>query len=315
MKGAGRESAPCWRDVEMRSVLQRVNNGESLVADGAMGTMLQGLAGGTASPCLEAVNLTNPDVLAEIARCYLEAGADIIQTNTFGASPLKLAAHGLDEQAEEINRCAVEAVKRAVGESAYVSGSCGPCGRLLKPLGDAGVDEVRGSFRRQMTALADAGVDVICIETMTDLTEAVLAIEAAKEAAPGLPVMATMTFDLTRRGFFTMMGVSVERAAGGLRDAGANIVGSNCGNGIVNMIEVAKLFRSCTDLPIIIQSNAGLPEMKGEEVIYSETPEFMAEKAGTLVEIGVAIIGGCCGTTPDHIRALRRMVDSRRNQP
>ena len=299
----------------MRSILERVNNGEVLVADGAMGTMLQKHAADFAGPCPEAINLTQPDILEEIARGYLEAGADIVQTNTFGASPLKLAAHGLDVQADEINRRAVEAVRKAVGEKAYVSGSCGPCGRLLRPLGDAEPEEVRDSFARQMTALVGAGVDVICVETMTDLAEAVLAVEAAMEVGPELPVMATMTFDSTPRGFFTIMGVSVERAAGGLRDAGADIVGSNCGNGIVNMIEVAKLFRKCTELPIIIQSNAGLPEMKGEELVYSETPEFMAEKARTLVEIGVSIIGGCCGTTPKHIRALRTMIESRRAQP
>lgn len=272
---------------------------------------MQQCAAEFSGPCPEAMNLERLEILEEIARRYLEAGADIIQTNTFGASPLKLAPHGLDVRAEEINRRAAEAVRNVVGGDVYVSGSCGPCGRLLKPLGDVEADEVRESFTQQMKALTEAGVDVICVETMTDLAEAAVAVEAAKSVAPEVPVMATMTFDPTPRGFFTMMGVSVEKAAEGLKAAGADIVGSNCGNGIVGMIEVARQFRDCTDLPVIIQSNAGLPEMKGEELVYSETPEFMAEKAQALVDMGVSIIGGCCGTTPDHIRALRKMVDSR----
>ncbi|UCD74363.1 MAG: homocysteine S-methyltransferase family protein [Phycisphaerales bacterium] len=302
----------------MESILERLRAGETLLGDGAMGTMLQQCAPGGIGTCPEAINLERPELLEEIARRYLDAGAELIETNTFGASPLKLAAHGLENKTEEINRRAVEAVRTAVGGEvggrAYVSGSCGPCGRMLKPYGDADPELVREGFVTQMRALADAGVDVICIETMTDLAEAVLALQAAKEAAPGIPVIATMTFDLTARGFFTMMGVSVEKAAAGLQEAGADVVGSNCGNGIEKMIEVARLFRQCTDLPIIIQSNAGLPEMKDGELVYSETPEFMADKAGALVDIGVSIIGGCCGTTPDHIRALKKMIDSRGDQ-
>ena len=150
---------------------------------------------------------------------------------------------------------------------------------------------------------------MVCIETMTDLTEAVLAIQAVRSVSPALPVCATMTFDSTPRGFFTVMGVSIGQAAEGLAGAGADIIGSNCGNGIENMVKIATEFRTHTGLPIIIQSNAGLPQMSGATLVYSETPGFMADKCRELLAIGVDIIGGCCGTTPDHIAAIRSVVD------
>ena len=292
----------------MTGLVERLEAGEVLVADGAMGTMLQqkGLAPGQ---CPESFNLTCPEVLEQVAAQYRQAGADIVQTNTFGGSPLKLAAYGLADQTEEINQAAVRAVRGAVGDCVFVSGSCGPCGRMLKPYGDADPDEVYESFRRQMTALIEAGVDAVCVETMIDPAEASLAVKAAKDVSPALPVMATMTFDATPKGFFTIMGTSVERAAAELRQAGADVVGSNCGNGIENMVEIARAFRASSGRPVIIQSNAGLPKLEGDRPVYSETPAFMADRARELVALGVSIIGGCCGTTPEHIRALRRMVD------
>jgi 5-methyltetrahydrofolate--homocysteine methyltransferase len=292
----------------MNDLLGRLAAGEVLVADGALGTMLmeRGLAPGE---CPESVNLARPAVLEEIAGLYLEAGAQIIQTNTFGGSPAKLALYGLEAQADAINHAAVAAARRAVGERAYVSGSCGPSGRLLKPYGDAEPGEIYASFLRQARALVAAGVDLICVETMTDLAEAVLAIRAAKCAAGAIPVAATMTFDRTPRGFFTVMGVDVPRAAAGLAEAGADIVGSNCGNGIENMVAIARGFGERTRLPILIQSNAGLPEREGDRVVYKETPPIMAARVPELIRAGVAIIGGCCGTTPAHIRAIREAVD------
>ena len=292
----------------MTGLVERLEAGEVLVADGAMGTMLQqkGLAPGQ---CPESFNLTCPEVLEQVAAQYRQAGADIVQTNTFGGSPLKLAAYGLADQTEQVNQAAVRAVRGTVGDSAFVSGSCGPCGRMLKPYGDADPDEVYESFRRQIAALIEAGVDAVCVETMIDPAEASLAIKAAKDISPALPVMATMTFDATPKGFFTIMGTSVERAAAELRRAGADVVGSNCGNGIENMVEIARAFRASSGRPVIIQSNAGLPKLEGDRPVYSETPAFMADRARELVALGVSIIGGCCGTTPEHIRALRRMVD------
>jgi 5-methyltetrahydrofolate--homocysteine methyltransferase len=293
--------------VIMQPFLERVRSGPVVIADGAMGSFLMehGLKPGE---CPEALNLSRPELLRDIASLYLEAGAEVVQTNTFGGSALKLAAYRLDGRTEEINSGAVEAVRDAVDGRAYVSGSCGPCGQTLRPYGDADPDDVRDSFRRQMEALITAGVDVLCVETMTDLSEATLAIEAARSVSADIPMMATMTFDATPRGFYTIMGVDVTGAARGLVDAGADLVGSNCGNGIENMIEIAREFRACTGAPMLIQSNAGLPQMVDGQVVYTETPEFMAERAVKLAELGVEVIGGCCGTTPEHIRALRKRL-------
>jgi 5-methyltetrahydrofolate--homocysteine methyltransferase len=180
---------------------------------------------------------------------------------------------------------------------------------LLEPYGDVTRDALYRSFRRQMAALIAAGVDAICVETMTDLTEATLAIRAAKDVAPDLPVLATMTFDPTPRGYFTIMGVSVAAAAEGLAQAGADVIGSNCGNGVEHMVAIAREFRRHTALPLLIQPNAGLPRMVGDATVYDETPAFMADQARGLIAAGVAIIGGCCGTTPAHIAALRGLVD------
>jgi len=258
--------------------------------------------------CPEFINLSRTDILEEVAKLYLDAGAEIVQTNTFGGSPLKLSDYSLEVRTEEINRAAVEAVKRVVKGNAYVSASCGPSGKMLKPYGTVEVQELYDNFYRQLSELIEAGADIICVETMTDFQEAVQAIKAAKAIKPSIPVMATMTFDNKPRGFFTMMGVTVEKAARGLAEAGADIVGSNCGNGIENMIKIAREFKKFTLLPLIIQSNAGLPEICDGHTVYPETPEFMAEKSKELLDVGVSVIGGCCGTTPDHIRAIRAAV-------
>jgi 5-methyltetrahydrofolate--homocysteine methyltransferase len=287
--------------------MDRLAAGEVLVGDGAVGTLLmaRGLETGA---CPESWNLTQPEVQLEIAREYLEAGAMLVQTNTFGGSPLKLSQYGLADRTEEINEAAVRSVQAAVRDRAYVCGSCGPCGKTLQPYGEADPEEVAVGFARQLAALIRAGVDVICVETMTDLREAGLAIKAAKSLAPEVPVLATMTFDETPRGFFTVMGVDVPAAVRGLREAGADVVGSNCGNGCRNMVKIAREFREQSDLPLIIQSNAGLPELVGGEVVYPETPEFMAACAKEMVSAGVGIVGGCCGTTPAHIAAIRKAI-------
>jgi 5-methyltetrahydrofolate--homocysteine methyltransferase len=291
----------------MEPLLDRLRGGRTVVADGAWGTQLmeRGLAVGQ---CPESFNLDRPEALAEIAERYLDAGAEILTTNTFGGSPLKLRDYGLDGETERINRSAVEALRAVAGERAYVSGSVGPTGKLLEPYGDTSRDAVYSAFARQIDSLANAGADLICVETMIDLGEARAAIQAAKNVAPELPVVAAMTFDPTPRGFFTVMGVDIPTAVAGLLGEGADVVGSNCGHGSETMVEVARGFTQSTDRPVIIQSNAGLPENRGGQVVYPETPEIMARRVEQLVELGVAIVGGCCGTTPDHIRAFSRCV-------
>ncbi|MFH0981651.1 MAG: homocysteine S-methyltransferase family protein [Planctomycetota bacterium] len=293
----------------MRPLLERIKQREVLVADGAMGTLLlqRGLKPGE---CPESFNLTRPEVLEEIAGLYFAAGADILQTNTFGASPLKLAQYGLETRMDEINRRAVHAVRKIAGNRAYVVACIGPSGRMLKPYGDAEPEEVYRSYLQQLEVLTGDGVDGVFLETMTDLAEAALAVKAAKQVSPAVPVSATMTFDATPRGFYTIMGVTIAEAAAGLQEAGADLVGSNCGNGIAHMIEIARVFRRCTDLPLTIQSNAGLPEIKDDMPVYAETPDYMADQARELLTLGVSVIGGCCGTTPEHTRALRKLVDT-----
>ena len=291
----------------MSSFLDRLTQGEIFVADGAMGSMLmsRGLEAGKPP---ESFNLSQPEVLREIARLYFQAGAEIIQTNTFGGSPLKLASYSLEEKTEEINRNAVRAVKEEIGQKAYISASCGPSGKILKPYGDTEPEALYDNFHRQLEAVISEGVDIVCVETMTDIQEAVLAVSAARAISADIPVMATMTFDSTSRGFFTIMGVNIPQAIEKLTEAGADIVGSNCGNGIEKMILIAREFRRSTRLPLLIQSNAGLPELRNNIPCYPETPDFMAEKSRELVKAGVSVIGGCCGTTPDHIRSIRRAI-------
>ena len=293
----------------MMSLLERIKENKTLLADGAMGTMLfqKGLEQGTAS---ESINLTRPKILEEIAVAYKEAGSDILLTNTFGGSPLKLKMAGLDDQTEEINKAAIEAVRRACGDTSYIAASVGPSGKMLKPYGDVEPEVMKENFKRQISALAHAKVDAICIETMTDIHEAIIAVKAAKEIAGDIPIICTMTFDAKKKGFKTIMGVSIEQACKELVDAGADIIGSNCGNGIENMLKIATEFKQHSEVQLIFQANAGLPETVAGKLVYKETPEMMAQAAKKIVDLGVAIIGGCCGTSPDHIKAFRHMLDN-----
>lgn len=287
---------------------ERLAGGDVLVSDGAMGTQLfaWGLKVGA---CTEAWNLERPELLEKVARLYAEAGADIVHTNSFGANPITLAGYGLQDRCEEINLAAVSLARAGAGEGVIVSASIGPTGRTLLPLGDLEPERAAEAYRRQAAAMAEGGVDAFSVETMTDLNEARLAVEACREVAPQLPVMATMTFDRAHRGWLTIMGVDPAEAAAGLAEAGADVVGSNCGNGAEAMVEVARALREATDLPLLIQPNAGLPVLEKGVMVYRETPEFMAGHARRLLDLGVGIIGGCCGTTPAHIRALRDLVD------
>jgi len=293
----------------MEPILAQLTAGKRFIADGAMGSILLDRAADIIKgKCPELLNLSRPDILTDIARLYLDAGANIIHANTFGGSPLKLADSGLDSDTEAINQAGVIAVRKATADKAYVSASCGPSGKMLKPYGVVSKDEMFDSFSRQMQALITAGTDIICVETMTDIEEARIAVRAAREISTSIPVVATMTFDQTPRGFYTIMGVSIEHAARELEQAGANIIGSNCGNGIDKMVLIARQYREHSSLPLIIQSNAGLPVQGVDGVEYPETPQFMAEQSRELIDAGVSIIGGCCGTTPEHIRHIARTV-------
>lgn len=293
----------------MLNILDRLKRGDVIVGDGAFGTMLmqRGLKQGDPP---ETINLAAPQILEEISALYLEAGAEIVTTNSFGGSSLRLQHFSLENDMERINRAAVEAARRAVGDRAYVSGSVGPTAKMLKPFGDTDPEEIFESFRAQIGVLISSGIDIVCIETMTDVAEAELAVKAARAISTEIPVMATVTFDKSAKGFRTLMGTSIRETAERLAAAGADIVGSNCGNGSEIMLQIAREYMQYSALPVAIQSNAGLPVQSNEKLVYPETPEFAAEKAAEMVKLGVRIIGGCCGTGPEHIRAIRRVVDA-----
>jgi len=279
-----------------------------LVADGAWGTQLadKGLQAGDVP---ERWNLDRPHEVQAIAASYFEAGADIVLTNTFGGSIFKLAKAGLADSVVEINRRGVELSRAAASGDGLVFASVGPTGEFMAPLGTVTESEMIACFAAQVTALVNGGADGIVIETMTDLGEALAALRAAQENSD-VPVVACLTFDRGPAGFATMMGVDPAQAAEQLEAAGASAVGSNCGTGIENMVEVARLMRSATGLPLWIKPNAGLPELVDGQTVYRETPEQMAEQVPALVSAGARIVGGCCGTTPEHIRLIAKKCRS-----
>ncbi len=287
-----------------------------LVGDGAWGTRLQerGLEPGE---CPELWNVTQPREVRRVAEEYLAAGSDLILTNTFGGSPLMLRRHGLEERTEELNaagaRLSLEAAA-AAGGRALVAASVGPTGELPAPLGTFSEAELEEAYRRQMRALLRAGVRLLCVETMIDLTEACCAVRAAKAAARELglavEVMATLTYGPTPGGYRTAMGVDIPQTVEGLTRAGADALGSNCGNGIEQMLPIAAAFRALTALPLLVQANAGLPVLEGGRTVFRQGPEDMARHVPALVRAGASILGGCCGTGPAHIVALRKAVDA-----
>jgi len=291
-------------------------NRRVLLCDGAMGTELQA-AGLEPGACGEAWNLDRPDAVLAIHASYVEAGADCLITNSFGGCRLTLARHGLGDRVREINEQAVALARRALGiRPGFVLGDLGPFGGLLAPLGEAEPERVRAAFLEQAEALVGAGVDAIIIETQTSLAELDLAITAARAAGAPEVVIASLAYDLTRDGkeLRTMMGVDPAQAAAGARDA--DVLGINCGTRIDARAAARAIttYRDLTGLPTMAQINAGQPELVGDTIVYRETPEGMAEQIPELLAAGVAILGGCCGTTPAHIRAFRRMLD-RSEQP
>ena len=282
--------------------MERLQSGRLLISDGATGTFLQqhGLEPGG---CPEEFNASHPGVVREMARRYFEAGSDMVLTNSFGGSVFMQRKYGYGDRVAEFNRLAAEHARSQAPEGCYVVGSIGPTGEFLEPLGPVSDSEMYGAFVEQVKALEAGGADGVVVETMTAVEEAALAVRAVRENT-GLVVMATMVFDKGPRGFFTMMGVTPERAVHTMQSAGAHVVGSNCGNGIDNMVDIARRMRAETDGLLLIHSNAGIPAMRAGEIIYPETPEYMAERFKELADLGVNIIGGCCGTGPEHIRAL-----------
>ena len=288
----------------MNTLLKELLARAPLITDGALGTQLQA-RGLTTGECPDAWNLSHPDRVEEVARAYVEAGSDIILTNTFRANRLALEAYGLADQVEGINRAGVELARRAAAGRATVFASIGPSGKMLV-MGDVSEEDLRRAFSEQARALAKAGADGIVIETMTDLAEAKLAVAAARET--GLPVAASMVFDSGREKDRTMTGVTPEQAAAELAAAGADVIGANCGLGIVGYVPICQRLHAATDRPIWIKPNAGLPEMVEGRVVYQTTPQEFAASVPALLEAGASFVGGCCGTAPEFIRAVKDCV-------
>jgi 5-methyltetrahydrofolate--homocysteine methyltransferase len=284
----------------MHPTIAKLTSTGPVVTDGAWGTQLQqrGLPVGA---CPDAWNLAQPKKVEEVARAYVEAGSRVILTNTFGANRFILARHGLADKVAEINRAGVEISLRSAASRAKVFASVGPSGVMLM-MGQVSENELKAAFAEQARAIAQAGADGIVIETMSDPAEAALATAAAHET--GLPVVACMTFDSGARKDRTMMGATPEQAAEQLSAAGADVIGSNCGQGIAGMVEVCRRLHAATDRPIWIKANAGLPENVDGKTVYRQTPAEFAAYVPQLVEAGASFIGGCCGATPEFIRAV-----------
>src|SRR6478672_9514508 len=298
----------------MKIPLKEAIQQRPLLGDGAMGTQLM-IAGLEQGACGEEWNLAHPERVLAIQRRYAEAGSDCILTNTFGGSRIMLNRHGNADNVVAINTAGVDIVREAfksVGREGYVIGDIGPFGGLMEPYGEFSEQQVRDAFNEQAKALVDGGADAIIIETQTSLEELAIGIEAAKNA--GAPcIIGSMAYDVTLDGetFRTMMGVDPERAAEFMVDSGAHIVALNCGTGMdmPRARDAVLRYKEATSLPIMAQPNAGQPKLVEMKIYYDESPEHMVQGVVPLLEAGASIIGGCCGSTPDHIRAFRGAMD------
>jgi 5-methyltetrahydrofolate--homocysteine methyltransferase len=291
----------------MNKITNELNLGKILCSDGAWGTYLfkKGLKSGS---CPEYWNLIREEDVYDVAKSYVDSGADIIETNSFGANKFKLSEFGLIDKIFEINLKAAEISRRVAGKSKFVMGSIGPSGKFLI-MGDVTEAELYESYKEQSTALKKGGADAICLETFYALDEAELAIKAVKENTD-LEIICTFSFDKMQDGSFkSMMGISPQKMTESLIELGVDIVGANCGVGFSAMINIIKGIREISkEVPILIQANAGLPEFKDGKLIYSETPEIIKDIVPKFIDEGANIVGGCCGTMPEHIKTISKII-------
>jgi 5-methyltetrahydrofolate--homocysteine methyltransferase len=291
----------------LKTITQTIQSGKLMVSDGAWGTFLQQM-GLQPGECPESWNLKYPERVLKIAQSYIDAGSDMIETNSFGGNAFKLSMFGLEDKVFELNEAAARISRKAAGTNRHVLGSIGPTGKMLM-MGDVSYDQLYEAFKQQAKGLEAGGADALVVETMTDLEEATAAVKACRDNTL-CEVICTMTFDKSPDGsFFTMMGVSPADLVPAMIDAGANIIGANCGNGLENMIGIVNEIRAIDpEIPILVHANAGAPVYKNGETVYLETPDQMAQLTPLLIDAGANIIGGCCGTTPDHIRKIVEVV-------
>lgn len=295
----------------MKTICEHVREKNLLVADGGWGTMLMA-AGLQTGECPEKWNLERPEVVREVGRAYAGAGAELLTTNSFGGSRLKLAQYGLEERAAEINETAAALSREAAGDAAHVMASIGPTGKFLM-MGDVTEEELYEAFREQAQALERGGADAALVETMSDIAEAACAVRAVKDHT-GLEIICTFTYSSESDGVHrTMMGVSPAEMARAILDAGATVIGANCSFGPKEMVPVVGELRAAApDVPILVNPNAGQPVNTEEGVVYPETPEGFAAYTEPFFNAGANIVGGCCGTTPEHIKAVRAKADALR---
>jgi len=286
----------------MPNLFQERLKEKPLLFDGAMGTMLM-KAGQISLKTPILLNQDEPELVADIHRQYYAAGADVVITNTFGGSPLKLAAEGLEAQMVELNREAVRLTRQACPDGKFVAGDIGPSGKMIQPLGDVAPEEMQENFFSQARVLIEAGVDLITIETMYSLNEALAAVQAVRKAGDIL-LLASMTYTRTKNGFFTVMGENISQCVSALAGAGADMMGANCTLNSTDTIDLTQELRAATDKPLLIQPNAGKPVTSKGMTYYEQTPAEFAADAKKIHEAGADMIGGCCGTTPEFIQAV-----------
>lgn len=292
----------------MISLKERMSGGVFLL-DGAMGTQLFA-CDIEAGKCNDYLNIESPEIILDIQKAYIKAGSDAVLTNTFGANKIALARHGLADKVKEINIAGAKIARSAAGDTKYVLGDIGPCGDFLEPLGTLTAETLKEAFAEQAKALCDVGVDGFIIETMTALDEIVVAIEAVKSVCR-LPVLASMSFDKAGDDFRTMMGVDVETAVSKIISLGVDAVGFNCGKmSLDDYVQLSKRFVSVVNKKALVlaEPNAGLPELVGDKAVYKISPEEFAATAKKIHSTGVTIIGGCCGTCPEHIKAIAKKL-------
>lgn len=294
--------------VFMKTIVKQLKNGKVLLSDGAWGTLMQeqGLVPGE---CPELWCLEKRDVILQIAQDYISAGCDMIKTNSFGANRFKLEHYGLSNRVSALNHAAASISREAAGPDKHVIASVGPTGKFLIT-GEVSNDELYDAFKEQLQAIESGGADACCIETFSALDEGLVAVRAAKEQTE-LEIICTFTFEKTQQNDFrTMMGVSPTQMAVAMAEAGADIIGANCGKGIEQMTGIIREIREAVPLiPIIAHPNAGLPVNINGQSVFPEPPETMAEKIMDLIDAGANIIGGCCGTTPAHIREIAKQLN------